>query len=828
MVRFPRLLSRRAAIVASLAGASAFINCIGSLLLGPQSWPDLGNILLFISAGALSFPAAALTAGLSTLTEIALFPERTDMLRVLFLVSGAALLLRVFPRLPLFGAVGILWLTTLAPTLLGLHPRTPIDLAWSNESLILMALWDLLLASCAGILLLNPVIWGIASGKPRHLPLSVVLTHAISSAALFPLIGAVLVLGLDGIMRSPSEARNVVGLVACSLVLATWLASRIAILFGPNASPLLQSSTGVGRRFRTLSRLAAEGWEESSPLWDRNSSRSVSDHTMTKSRAILASSRGQHLGICAVTRNGTVAFMNDRFKELARITTPEPVGRLIEGLSMHARLGTELRTIINRSFESGEAVHTEVRLNELSDDLAFLQVTTEFATQHTTQEPESLIVSVEDITSRRTLNYEVILAQRRASLQTLVSGMGHALNNALTSIGGSASTALRSDDPFKLDQSLKAIMQSTREAALLIRQLLEFSDARSCSPKEESLDRLLQSHAQVLSALGGEASMVQYSTEGESFPVSVDAGLMLLAISNLVVNARESYHGKPGPITITLGKEVLSEDAPKILPGSRAGSFARIKVSDTGEGMAPEVLRRTLDPEHCQDVSAPGPGLALATAYAIVRAHDGFLTAESHPEHGTTISLYLPLLEQSVSASDKNTSRDGPLPDAASNPSMTGGASDSALGELSPPHENGSTKGRILVIEDDDSIREVVRSMLSTLGYAVQSCSDGREALSRCEQTKFDLVLVDLVMPKVYGLEVIAELRRAFPDLPTLLMTGSGHLVNAEASKIRLLSKPFDIEKLEQVVQESLAEAKSEASQPRSVLAGVPHPPVVH
>jgi signal transduction histidine kinase/CheY-like chemotaxis protein len=812
----------------SLAGAAATINCLGSLLLGAQAWPDLGNILLFIAAGALPFPAAALTAGLSTLTEIALFPERTDMLRVLFLVSGAALLLKVFPRLPLFGAVGVLWLTTLAPTLFGLHTRSSMDLAWSNESLILMGLWDLLLASCAGTLLLNPVLWGVVNGKPRHLPLGIVLTHTISSAALFPLIGAVLILGLDSIMRSPSEARNVVGLVACSLVLATWLASRIALLFGPNASPLLQSSTGAGRRFRTLSRLAAEGWEAGPSLWDRNASRSVSNHTITKSRAILASSRGRHLGVCAVTRNGTVAFMNDRFKELAQITNPEPEGRLIEALSMHSRLGGELRKIIERSFSSGQAAHAEIRLNELSDDLAFLQVTTEFAAPHSSHEPESLIVSLEDITSRRTLNYEVILAQRRASLQTLVSGMGHALNNALTSIGGSASTALRSDDPFKLDQSLKAIVQSTREAAVLIRQLLEFSDARSCSPKEELLDRLLRRHAQVLSALGGEASLVQCSIGDERLPVSVDAGLMLLAISNLVVNARESYHGKPGPISIALGKEVLSEDAPKILPGSRAGIFARIQVSDSGEGMAPAVLRRTLDPEQCQDASAPGPGLALATAYAIVRAHDGFLTAESHPEHGTTISLYLPLLESHASKDGGALRTEDSESDATTPTRVVSEMAESTLGELSPPADERCSKGKILVIEDDDSIREVVLSMLSTLGYSVQSCSDGREALTRCEQTKFDLVLVDLVMPKVYGLEVIAELRRAFPDLPTLLMTGSGHLVNAEASKIRLLSKPFDIEKLEQVVQESLAAAKDEPALRKDLPTNALYSTIVH
>ncbi len=810
-------ISKSTRTVLALAFGCSAINCLGSFTIGASAWPDLGNILLFLAVGALSATGAIVAASISTLIEVTLFPERIDMLRIVFLVSGASLLLRAFPRMPLFASVGLLWLGTLSPTLTGFHHTNQIELAWSNESLMLMGMWDVLLATCAGLALLNPVIWGLVSGKPRHLPLQQVLTHAIAGATLFPLIGAVLLLGLDRFMRTPEAATNILALVAFSLLLSTWLAERVSLLFADNTSPLLQSSNGNGRRFKTMSNLAADVWQEGGKLWEHGAERSVPEHTMTRSRAVLASSRGRDLGICALSRNGTVGFMNDKFRELASVTTPEPAGRMLSGLALDARVSQQISELIEESFAKGTNCSKEIRLNQLPDRLTFLSISCELGHQRSTIDAQSIIVTIEDITTRRTVGYDLILAQRKDSLQTLISGMGHALNNALTSVAGNASTARRCEDPFKLDYSLDAVVRSSKEAGVLISQLLEFSNARSYAPKGERLERLLKSHQQVLAGIGGEGCDVRFTVPKSSFPVSCDAGLILLAITNLVINARDSYGAEAGSIQVSLNEETLSDDAPQILPGSRPGHFARIQVSDTGQGMSPEVLRHTLNPETYQHSTSAGPGLALATAYAIIRAHDGFLTAESHQERGTTISLYLPL-QKFVEEEDS------PQKPSRTIDSLDAGSRTASVKPETPRAPSGSQespvkKGSILVVEDDDTIREVVRSMLSTLGYSVQACSDGSQALSFFSKTKFDLVLVDLVMPKMYGLEVIEQLRRIHPDVPTLLMTGSGHLVSSESSDIRLLPKPFDIETLEQVVQESLkASSMSPSSQSASEL----------
>ena len=216
--------------------------------------------------------------------------------------------------------------------------------------------------------------------------------------------------------------------------------------------------------------------------------------------------------------------------------------------------------------------------------------------------------------------------------------------------------------------------------------------------------------------------------------------------------------------------------------GARPGNFARLRVRDFGRGMNRELLAKAFDPLFTTKSMQGNTGLGLSIVYAIVRAHDGFLTAESHPNKGTTISIYLPIqsdVEQVIEAESK----------AAS------GSQDSAT--LFGNNE------RILVVEDEPTVRELVASMLAGLGYEVSTCENGHEALKISARQEFDLLLVDMIMPKMRGIDLINQIRSKHAEAKALLMTGYGPGVEPKI-RTAIIHKPFDVDTLAKAVRKAL------------------------
>jgi len=473
---------------------------------------------------------------------------------------------------------------------------------------------------------------------------------------------------------------------------------------------------------------------------------------------------------------------------MAGIQPNDILGKRFEAIPMNRRFLEASMKLMEDSFEKGGGRSSELRLNQFPDQLRFFKLSSEIPDSRASTDSQNIIITSEDITSRRTLGYEVIVEQRRESLSALVSGLSHALNNSLMTIAGHASAAQHFSERRALDQALESIVTATRDAGNVVRQLLDFADLRSCSPKPERLESVLREHRDLMSKAAGGAFEVSIALCDSPCPVSCDSGLVLQAVTNLVLRAKDSYPAARGMIWISLETESFGEEALQLLPGSRVGTYARIKVRDEGQGMSQETLRQLLDPAKTQAPDSERVGLRLATAYAIVLAHDGFLVADSHPEKGTTVSLYLPL----VPAVAQNDSPEAREPVVAPPIAETSSAT-----PKSPEH--------ILVVEDDDNIRAVVSSMLSTMGYEVVTCSSGDEALKKCAAGKFDLVLVDLVMPRMHGLEVLERIRGQYPQMKTLLMTGSGHVLQGNAESQAMLPKPFDMETLANAIRSSLA-----------------------
>jgi two-component system cell cycle sensor histidine kinase/response regulator CckA len=779
LVRYPRSISHQLRISLLLGCAALVSNLIGYSAFGSLPWPEIGNVFVFIAVGSMG-PIGALVSSLVTASgSLLFFPEHTQELRLIFLAVGSSLLMRAFPRMQLFAAVGLLWLIALLPTASssGWNP------GWEFESVMVMGLWDVLLAVVAGLALVNPVVWGAITNKPRRAELTTVLSHGIAGAALFPLIGAVTIFGLEALATIPHATSAVVTLSAFSLMMSLWLSERLSLLIQSQETSLLPA--GGPRRFRSISQFASEMWKGRRQLWNQDSGRSVDGADMTRSRAVLASSQGRDAGICALTRGGSVAFVNEKFREMAGIQHNDILGKRFESIPMKRRFMEAATKIVEESFEKGMGRSSELRLNQFPDQLRFFKLTTELPDTRATSDAQNIIITAEDITSRRTLGFEVIVEQRRESLSALVSGLSHALNNSLTSISGYAGSARHLSDPEALGKALDSIVSATKDAGNIVRQLLDFADLRSCSPKPEQLEQVLGMHRDLMSKAAGEAYEVAIDLSPSPCPVSCDSGLVLQAVTNLVLRAKDSYPAGRGRIWISLGTETFGDEALHLLPGARVGTYARVQVRDEGAGMARETLRQLLDPAKTQSPEGERVGLRLATAYAIVLAHDGFLIADSMPDKGTTVSLYFPLLSDAALQIETDT-----LPAPAP-----------AEGAQSTPR----SQEHILVVEDDENIRAVVSSMLSTMGYEVVTCSSGDEALKECADRRFDLVLVDLVMPRMHGLEVLERIRGQYPHMKTLLMTGSGHVPPIKAERQQVIPKPFDMETLASAIKSSLS-----------------------
>ena len=318
---------------------------------------------------------------------------------------------------------------------------------------------------------------------------------------------------------------------------------------------------------------------------------------------------------------------------------------------------------------------------------------------------------------------------------------------------------------------------------------MDFAEGEPTLFRNTDLRELMKNRQALIREMLGDHYEVTVGGAAQSVGINCDQNLILQAVTNLVLNARDSYQGKNGEIEISIDTETIPEQVSAVHVGARPGTFARLRVKDRGMGMTPDVLAHAFDPLFTTKRSAGRSGLGLSTVFAIVRAHDGFLTVESTPEKGTSVSIYLPLV-------------------AVTTPSEAVRAEIEA-NRAAVQLETG--KGRILVVEDESTVRELVSQMLGLLGYEVQSCASGDEAIEEFKTRSFDLVLVDMVMPRMDGPSLIQKLREINSKTNALIMTGYGESLHNGKMREPLLSKPFDLETLAKTVKKAIESGGADA-----------------
>jgi PAS domain S-box-containing protein len=399
--------------------------------------------------------------------------------------------------------------------------------------------------------------------------------------------------------------------------------------------------------------------------------------------------------------------------------------------------------------------------------------------------------AMEDITERtraeeerQKLEAQLRQSQKMEAVGLLAGGVAHDFNNRLTVIQGNAQLALAQmgpSDPRR--EYLTSVEQAAQAAAVLTRQLLAFGLRQTLQPRSLDLNQLILAIAKMLQRMVGEAIELQFDPAPGVVEVCADPNALEQVLMNLVVNARDAMPDG-GTLRIATARVQVDQACCEVHPEAKVGDYIRLTVADSGVGMDETVKERLFEPFFTTKAPDKGSGLGLATVYGIARQHDGWIEVESAPGEGATFHIYLPVAQQAAQE----------VPQREQTAAMP-------VGEKT-----------ILLAEDEELVRDVVRRMLEQLGHHVLVAADGEQAveLFTADPKRVDLVILDAVMPKLSGTMTCASIRALRTDVPVLFMTGHSqdvaHLPPG-SERVQVLAKPFGLQGLAQKIGDVLDEA---------------------
>ncbi|HEV2080658.1 MAG TPA: PAS domain S-box protein [Allosphingosinicella sp.] len=369
-------------------------------------------------------------------------------------------------------------------------------------------------------------------------------------------------------------------------------------------------------------------------------------------------------------------------------------------------------------------------------------------------------------------------AQKMEAIGQLTGGIAHDFNNLLTVILGSADILRRQDlSEEKRTRYVDAIGETAERAAKLTSQLLAFARRQSLEPVVFDVVERIHSVTQMLRPVMGSRIEVEVVSECDPCHTEADITQLETAILNMSVNARDAMGGE-GKLTITVSAEtgIQLEDG----SGEREGEFVAIKVSDTGEGIAPDQLGRIFEPFFTTKRVGQGTGLGLSQVFGFAKQSGGEVRVESEVGVGTTFSLYLPKVEAPEHRSNRG--------------------NDAALAQKAP-------NGCVLVVEDNCHVGEFATQLLADLGYETVLAPDAEAALKLIEEgQQVDVMFTDVVMPGMSGVDLAKEFERRRPGVPVVLASGYSHILAEEgAHGFPLLQKPYSVEALSKAIRAALA-----------------------
>jgi PAS domain S-box-containing protein len=401
----------------------------------------------------------------------------------------------------------------------------------------------------------------------------------------------------------------------------------------------------------------------------------------------------------------------------------------------------------------------------------------------------AIVTNYRDITDRLALEEQLMQSQKMEAIGRLAGGIAHDFNNLLTAIlsyAGFALSALRSDDPLRDD--INEIQKAGERAAALTYQLLAFSRRQILAPRVTDLNGVIDDLEKMLRRVLGEDIEFHTALAEWLAPTKLDPSQLEQVILNLAVNARDAMPNG-GMLSIETANVALDAEYARQHSEVVPGAYVMLAISDSGVGMTSAVRARAFEPFFTTKEVGKGTGLGLSTVFGIVRQSGGHIWVYSEPDHGTTFKLYFPVTNEA-------------LPPAFPRTRTLGLHSGTEV---------------VLVAEDEPAVRDIARKMLQRAGYVVLEASNGGEALLIAEQHKgaIDLLLTDVVMPRMSGRTLAERLLTVRPALKVLFM--SGYTENAIVqhavldSDTQFVQKPLTPELLLRKVREVLDGVVSEA-----------------
>jgi PAS domain S-box-containing protein len=402
----------------------------------------------------------------------------------------------------------------------------------------------------------------------------------------------------------------------------------------------------------------------------------------------------------------------------------------------------------------------------------------------------------EDITERRALEEQLRQSQKMEAIGRLAGGVAHDFNNLLTVIKGYSELMLEeleTADPLRAE--IDEIKKAADRAATLTRQLLAFSRQQVLAPKVLDLNSVIQNMDRLLRRLVGEDIQLAAILEATIGRTKADPGQIEQVIMNLAVNARDAMP-KGGKLTIETMNVDLDENYTREHVAVKPGPYVMIAVSDNGTGMSDKVRVRIFEPFFTTKEAGKGTGLGLSTVYGIVKQSGGYVWVYSELGIGTTFKVYLPRVDAPIDSS--------PL-----------------KGDSGQPRPRGTET--ILLVEDEDGVRALVRQLLHKYGYNVLECRHGGEALLLCErhQGPIDLLLTDVVLEQMSGRELAERLSDLRPAMRVLYVSGYTDDAAVQHGVLRsgtaFLQKPFTTEALARKVRQVLDSATPDTPEPKNM-----------
>jgi len=492
------------------------------------------------------------------------------------------------------------------------------------------------------------------------------------------------------------------------------------------------------------------------------------------------------IAIATVDRDGTISTTNAAFARLFGRAVDGVPARKVALASLADTNGTEA---LGKALDAAIAGHGLIQPVDIAFEgdkerrgRVYLS-----PVEQAEGESEAAIAYAIDTTEQRALEMQIAQSQKMQAIGQLAGGIAHDFNNMLTAIIGFSDFLLMNHRPTDpAFQDIMNIKQNANRAAGLVRQLLAFSRQQTLRPERLQLGDVLSELSILLGRLLGENIELKLESPGDIWPVKADLHQFEQVIINLAVNARDAM---PNGGKLAIRTADVTESQSEALGQHRVprGEYVLIEVSDTGTGMAPEVMQKIFEPFFSTKEVGRGTGLGLSTVYGIVKQTGGYIVAESELGKGTVMRVYLP---RYVEVADEAEPARAPVR------------------RESPKDLTG--RGTVLLVEDEDAVRSFAARALGQRGYRVLEASTGAEALEvfASHNGDVDLVVSDVVMPEMDGPTLMRHLRSERPDVKIIFI--SGYAEDAfrrnlsDKDDFMFLQKPFDLKELAAAVKAAL------------------------